>query len=157
MTELLDRIIICLEQRKLFSVSMMDITMELVAISHNDEVDFGELLTRRGDLMTRVDKCTALINNTLDAIPSASTLSISARNAVGGRYADAGEFDADITERLLRIQGYTTEYMTLLRRLEAESNRITDTLKTRHGELRDKLNAARSRGAGFSSQSIYRT
>lgn len=55
----------CLEQKKLFIVTILDITIQLQVKSKNKIVDFGDLLTKRQIAMDRITKCDALVNSTL--------------------------------------------------------------------------------------------
>lgn len=140
----LSKLIVCFEQKNIFITNILDITKQLHVKTENDDVDFEDLLDKRGELMQRIDKCSALIKTTIDVLDDDN-------KAIIGRIL-AEEPPSDSDDRLVALHTLVCKYNAALHALTVSDKLTVESLKVRHSILKDKVNEAR---AGTLHQKMY--
>lgn len=131
----IDKLILCFQQKNLFITNILNITKQLEVKTENQEVDFEDLLERRGDFMGRIDKCTALEKATINCLDDSEKSDII--NILSFKES------AHENERLAHLSTLVLTYDNTLKTLVVADKVAVDKLKVRHSLARDQVNAHR--------------
>lgn len=131
----IDKLILCFQQKNLFITNILNITKQLEIKTENEEVDFEDLLEKRGEFMSRIDKCTALEKATISSLDEDEKDAI--KNILSFKECNHEN------GRLECLSSLVLTYDNTLRTLVVADKVAVDKLKARHALARDKVNSLR--------------
>lgn len=132
---MLDQIIICLEQKEILLIKIMDLTKQIEVRSRQDKVFFEDFFKRRDTFMERVNKCERLITNLIAQLPQDQQERLKP-------LLNAKEGCPPYSKEEIRIFELSKNCFIIRQKAMVIDQRANAVLKKRCDELKDKINAS---------------
>ncbi|HHW45592.1 MAG TPA: hypothetical protein GXX17_01605 [Clostridiales bacterium] len=129
MSEIYETLLTCMQQKLIFITQFSNLTKQMEVRSRQEDIDLGDLLQRRQNLLERIGKCDELISKTLQDSGSPQL-----RGIVSGLSLPEGSGDKD--RRLFEL---ACEYYRLLEESVAGNQKVQELIQKSYNEAKEAL------------------
>lgn len=123
-----------MQQKVIFITQVSNLTKQMEVRSKQEEIDLGDLLERRKNLLERITKCDELIAKTLKEANSATLTEI-----IGGRLPKE-----EISQPEQSLYELSSKYYMLLEDVIKDNQNVQNLLQKSYDEAKDNLNKIRA-------------
>lgn len=129
MPETYETLLTCMQQKLIFITQFSNLTKQMEVRSRQEEINLGDLLQRRQNLLDRIDKCDKLMAKTLKAADSPEL-----RMIISGRRLPDGSGDKERQLFTLACQ-----YYKLLEETISDNQKVQQLLQKSYNEAKQAL------------------